>query len=107
MVDKLLTKPFGRYIGGGFGVAMKHIRTEYLMEPFPVSKVCFVFDVSPRGNDPIWDTLDGKKSCTTQDVQNPVSHGIKYQSQLVIARFLNHQQYDVVSFQFGLNFPTR
>ena len=33
------------------------------------------------------------KSCTTWDKKNRVNNGINYQPQLVIAGFLNHQQY--------------
>ena len=34
-----------------------------------------------------------KSQTTTRDVQNPVNNGLNYQPQLVIAGFLNHQQY--------------
>ena len=46
-----------------------------------------------------------KSQTTTLDVQNPVNNGINYQPQLVIAGFLNHQQYHISSLSLGFHLP--
>ena len=40
------------------------------------------------------------KSCSTWDVKNPAKNGINHQPQLVIAGFLNHQQYHYQKFMY-------
>ena len=53
MVNKLLTKPSGRHIGGRVWTSHETNPHRILDGTLSSFKSLFFFDVSPRGNDPI------------------------------------------------------